>query len=335
MLPSYSSLYREKMQEAEWFKKPEARMAIKVSAVVTIIALIVIASLSAHALSSSLSSIGTIGHNLVGAQGLVAVTATGFVGAPVLLVLLVVYLRKSIFRVSDYIHEDRGYLYAIKDENQKIVGYLYGTVHMMPQNWKGINLQIKKILNGCRKVIVECHEIPEEKGCISLTGMLGTQRGIDFKIMDYAHENKIPLDQLETRNEQTRILQSFFANWVQGVKNNSKSIQTPMSMDEAIDRLLVSWQTGDERSVSNMLLPLTNGRNLNEVDPNMKSAYKNLTHSRNKNWMTPIQRELQQKNESPIFIAVGCMHLFDFDTIETTGLITLIRNLGCTVERVG
>lgn len=323
---SYTKLYHEKMQKAEWYKKPAVRTTFKTAGVVTIVALVVIASMSAHALSHPLSSVGTIGQNALGAQGLTAVTAAGFTGSAVLSVVLIVYLRKSVFRVSDYVHEDKGFLYAIKDGDQTLKGYLYGTIHMMPHHWKDINSQIQGKLDECRKVIVECHEIPVSR-----------RRGIDFKLMDHAREKNIELEQFETFQKQLEIWQSFSRAIVQDAIENlscsrcCSSSRPSMSTEESIDRTVMTWQTGDEASTANLLLSMTNGQKLRE---NLQRALTNIIGDRNTKWMPKIQQELEEVSDRPCLIAVGTLHLFDYDMIKTTGLIAQIRAQGWTVERV-
>lgn len=327
---NYQRLYNEKLQEAEWYKQLKVRTTIKTIAIFAIVIVLITSSMTAHALSNPLSKVGTIGNQLLGGQGLVIYTAAGFTGDAVLTVLLYKYLQKSVFRVSDYLNEDRGFLYAIKDQQQNIKGYLYGTIHNMPDHWQGINEQIQGKINESRKVIVECRldEIPVERR--------NALQGIDFKVMQHAvHSNK-EIAQFETLTQQRQMLTQFTTSVLQASIANCLSCNCStggISMVEAKDRLTVTWQTGHEESISNILLTLTNGRGAEELGEGVVRAFEELVHQRNITWMNSIPTQLQEQG-GPVFIAVGCLHLFDFQSVRTTGLITLLRNAGWIVERV-
>jgi hypothetical protein len=309
---------------------------------VTILALVVIASLSAHALSAPLSSIGTIGHQFIGQPGLIAITTVGFVGSAIVAVSLIVYLKKSTFRLFDHIDEDRGFFYVIKDKKGKIKAYLGSSCHAMPKHWKGMNDQVKNIVDKCRKVIVECHGIPTEGG--GLLGALGMQKGLDFKIIDYLGDNdSIELDQFETVQEEEKILKNFSkvivdenVAYIQsnGCCSCAPKEQASMSLLEQFDRVVVTWQTGDEEAISNLMLTLTNGKGIDELGENTRNALKSLLDGRNRKWMPKILKELEKNNKKPFGIMPGAMHLFDYEELEVTGLITLIEEKGYTVERM-
>lgn len=319
----YGRLYQEKMKEAEWYKKPAIRVVVKTAGCITIVALVVIASMSAHALLHPLSSVGTIGHNLLGLYVLKAVTAAGFVGSAVLSTLLIVYVKKSIFRVSDYLHEDRGFLYEVKNSQSEVVGFLYGTVHKMPSHFQNINGQVKKTIDQCERVYVECFDFfgSIDSGIEKIRKL----KGVDFKVISYAYEKEKQLGQLESCSEQSiKLLKAIIELGFGALSINNGCEE---------DKIIVAWQKGDEECIKQEICACDK----------RKKFYKVLIDDRNASWMPEITSILgiptsthAVLTKNPSFIAVGSLHLFDlqFEGIEIKGLISRLREENFSVTRI-
>lgn len=337
----YSEIYQEHFQTIECYKKPAARKGFTISGLVTIAALLVIASLAAYALSHPSSSLGTFGYNALGNSGLIACTSTAFISSVVLSALLITYLNKTVFRLRDYIQDHKGFLYAIKDRDE-IKGYLYGTLHIAPKHIHGIHPEIVEILDQSREIFVECHEVPTQDSCCSVTGLLGAHKGVDFKLMDYARENGVPLSQFESIQEQMSILSNFLMSMLTELLMNlslfmrvESEVKTHMPVAEIFDRLIVSWQTGNEEDLQYLPQDAFPGVDISKyLTDNMIEAAKGILDNRNRDWIPTIVEALEENEEDPIFIAVGSVHLFDFPTIGATGLISRLEEKGWTVEKV-
>lgn len=338
----YSELYQEHLQAIECYKKPAVRKGLAISGLVTIAALLVIASLAAYALSHPSSSLGTFGYNALGNSGLIACTSTAFISSVVLTALLVTYLNKTAFRLRNYIQDNKGFLYAIKDADGAIKGYLYGTFHILPKHIQGIHPEIVNILDASREIFVECREVPTADSCLSLASLIGGRKGVDFKIIDYARDNDVPLSQFESINDQMTILCNSLTSMIMDLVMNlchyikfEMNNQAAMPITEAFDRLTVSWQTGNDDDLQHLPEDVFPGVDFNEyVTENMIQAAQQILDNRNRDWMPTILEALEANEEDPIFIAVGSAHLFDFPTIRAEGLITRLANEGWRVEKV-
>ncbi|MFZ0565917.1 MAG: TraB/GumN family protein [Chlamydiales bacterium] len=333
---TYSTLYSQAIKSVEWYKRKAFRKGIKVGAIAVIALLLVIAFLAAYALSTPASFVGEGGYHLLGESGLRTCKIVGYIGAVVLTLLLFIYLHKSTFWLSHYIKEDKGFLYTIKDSNSITKGYLYGTIHKLPKGDKGLNDNVLIGLAKSRAVFVEC-EIPKAKGISRLLrrvmdDYLGIEPGVDFKIMNYANRKAIAVIGFETMQEHEVMLTHFIRVLTRNPVK-SRSLVRQLSTREALDRILVAWKTGNEEEVSYLIYELVGDESLKEW-ADLKLILRELSDDRNARWMKRILIEISESDEKPIFIAVGSMHLFDFPTIETRGLITRLTEEGWKVERV-
>lgn len=324
----YSLLRSECMGRAEWYKKPAVRRTIQVTTLVTVVALFVIASMSARALSSPFSRTGVLGNSLMSRGALIGCVTGGYVGSIALRSLRNTYLRKSKFYVADYIEQDRGFLYKVTHEGEE-KGYLYGTIHVMPKNWNGLNPEVTNAIGKCEKVVVECLEISTEPKMVRALAKANLQPGVDFHVMPHAKTNGVVLEQFETEATQKNILSNLGTATMSDLMENFSCgkfytyIKSAGNTRTQLDRTIVAWMRGDETEPD-----LLGGMNPETLSQQMREAHSALLDERNEEWMPKISEET-----SPCFIAVGCNHLFDIEGVST-GLITRMRNIGWTVERV-
>lgn len=335
---NYDKLYQQALKKAGWQKNPRVRTAFTIAGVITIIALVKIASLSIYALSEPTSLIGTIGYNSIGFEELIICSSLGFIISAILAVRLKRY-HSLIFCLANHTHEEKGFLYTIKDEQGKIKAYLYGTVHMMPLHWKGLNQQTRNLIDSCRKVYVECQENEEiiddllelRRKIIARDGdfmkQLRVQSGIDFRIENYALQKEITLNSLDTHNDQEKIVEAFESF----MKDPQFSLRSE-SVRKRIDRLIVAWQTGDEEEMQSAIFDVI-GTSSEKSNREVEGLRK-LFHSRNNSWMIKLSEEVQKEEDEPLFIAVGSGHLFDSKSLNITGLLTLMKRKGWIIERV-
>jgi uncharacterized protein YbaP (TraB family) len=314
---TYLNLYRAKEQHIASVKK-----TYFLAGCITPVALLVLGALSGYALSH-VPSIGTV--------GLIVCPDVGLCAAAVVALSVVIYIHElQVFPLHNLIQEDKGFLYAIKKDG-KLKAYLFGTIHRMPQQWKGLNKNIQNKLNQCRKVIVEGVGTTPKK-ILTVAGVkLGP--GVDDKIMDYVREKKIPLEGFEERKSTTPSSPASTEN--EEKISDEQLAQAYVKSAFELDRTIVTWQTGNaENAGVDILLAQTNGEGVKALSIEKRLAFKEDVHKRNGAWMPKIHDELAKEEASPVFIAVGSAHLFDFPELETTGLITLIQGASWTVEKI-
>lgn len=303
----YDQRYQQTLTLAPWYKQPAARTAIKVVATVTIVALSILAAISARSLAAPASSIGTTGAQVFGQSGLIACTTLGFASSAIFSILLIHFLRKTIFFVSDYIQDTQGFLYAIKDKENQIKAYLYGTVHKAPAHCT-LHPQVSAKLQECEKVLVECADA-------MLIKKLENTTAIDAKVIKLADQQSIPVEGFETLDEQMGYFLGFV---IESFSGNHSSQTRKRSGTERLDRMTVAWQLSDE----NLLMDAIGDH----------SSLDNIAYARNVNWMPKIISALATSTK-PLFIAVGSAHLFS-PAHSQQGLEGLFAAQGYKVEKV-
>ncbi len=304
----YDQRYQQTLTLAPWYKQPAARTAIKVVATVTIVALSILAAISARSLAAPASSIGTTGAQVFGQSGLIACTTLGFASSAIFSILLIHFLRKTIFFVSDYIQDTQGFLYAIKDKENQIKAYLYGTIHKAPARCI-LHPQVSANLSECEKVFVECYD-PKFR-----EALLAKSTAIDSKVAQLAEEKEIPIEGFETLDEQMGYFLGFV---IESFSGNHSSQTRKRSGTERLDRMTVAWQLSDE----NLLMDAIGDH----------SSLDNIAYARNVNWMPKISSALATSTK-PLFIAVGSAHLFN-PAHSQQGLLGLFAQKGYHVEKI-
>lgn len=350
---TYSDLHDQYWQQVECYKQPAVRTGIKLTALATIVALLVIASVAAYALSHPSSALGT-SYSTLGHSGVVALVSAGFVASVVLFVLLQIYLQKSVFRVSDYVHDNQGFLYALKDQEGNVRGYVYGTMHAPLGHVSGIHPQVEEASNACGQVYVEC-----EQSQNAVSKLLGRPQGIDNLIAEHARQNQKSLSEFEGGYKQLRIIFGAFLtagnNLADELKHTdfkqaqinpdqvsslfSEVKQLINNLPQFIDSTVVYWQTGSEEPFLSNFTDLFERRILAHIRsfpflaPFLEIP-RILLDKRNENWMPTILDALHDQSKGPVLVAVGSAHLYDFPGIGTTGLLTRLQREGVRVERV-
>lgn len=220
---------------------------------------------------------------------------------------------------------NKGFLYEVK-KGQHTIAYLCGTQHYMPKSWSGLNTQIETALHKSRKVFLEAIVNNNDEELKRNLNAAEMKLGVDYEITAIAKEKKTPIEALNTpelRLNQLLVESSINFKMQMAIQMGQYNFQKNIN-DET-----KSWQIGDDVGVCSSVA---------EKAKFVKEELKEFIGNSNESWMIKISKELasqsKEANTQPLFIGVGCVHLFDCDEISE-GLITRIRNLQYTVEKTG
>lgn len=135
--------------------------------------------------------------------------------------------------------------------------------------------------------------------------------GIDKQVMAVAQQSDIPVMQLETLEQQMKMLTSFSQYNDVMVKD---SLNELADMDKYFNRLIGSWKRGDDAALESYYRETFTGDSYSALTESV------LLTNRNNNWALQLENKLTKE---PHFIAVGALHLYGPE-----GMLALLKKQG-------
>jgi hypothetical protein len=135
--------------------------------------------------------------------------------------------------------------------------------------------------------------------------------GIDKQVMAVAQQSDIPVLQLETLEQQMKMLTSFSQYNDVMVKD---SLSELADMDKYFNRLIGSWKRGDDAALESYYRETFTGDSYSALTESV------LLTDRNNNWALQLENKLTKE---PHFIAVGALHLYGPE-----GMLALLKKQG-------
>jgi uncharacterized protein YbaP (TraB family) len=143
-----------------------------------------------------------------------------------------------------------------------------------------------------------------------------TEHGLDMYFYKEAGKRGIPVDGLETLEQQVKAFEAVSGDAQVDILAQSLTETEPLAAE--MDDILDAWKTGDTARVSAYMT-----RELKDA-PEARDA---LLTARNRRWLPIIEQALQSGGTS--FIVVGAAHL-----AGPGGLLVLLREQGYSVEQL-
>lgn len=142
-----------------------------------------------------------------------------------------------------------------------------------------------------------------------LTSQLSPTRGpsMDVELVKRARDRKLPIDALETWQEQLALLDAAV-----GIPELQEAIRARESMRCDFARLISAYRAGDRATMEALLLP--------------QRTVTVLLAPRNEKWLPAIEKQLEQGGA---FVAVGLGHM-----LGEHGLVAMLTKAGYTVDHV-
>ncbi len=144
-----------------------------------------------------------------------------------------------------------------------------------------------------------------------------TEQGIDLVYHGKATMDQKPIEDLESPDEQIRLLTSMGDGEEDGFINYS--LRDLKNISELFDKLLAAWKIGDEQALFKYFVE--------EMKRDYPVLYKTTLVDRNMNWMPQLEQHLLTTETE--FIMVGSAHLVGED-----GVIAQLKKLGYEVEKL-
>lgn len=146
---------------------------------------------------------------------------------------------------------------------------------------------------------------------------LNPEAGVDRAILTQANALGLPVEGLETADEQFAYLSSLDGD--AGKALVQQTVEDLRDAKTLFDRLLTAWASGNPALLEQELVDRTATES-----PAVNEA---LLIARNRNWLPKLRQRLLEPGTT--FVAVGAGHLVGPD-----GLVSLLRAEGVTVEQI-
>jgi uncharacterized protein YbaP (TraB family) len=147
--------------------------------------------------------------------------------------------------------------------------------------------------------------------------------GVDMHLARRAKERGMPLEQLESMDEQMRMLESLSEPTQQAMLAYAVGTIADGSFEGELREMIAAWSAGDEEGLrasierESAALPAEPGNELRDA----------MYARRNANMAARVEAMLAR--DVPHFVAVGAGHL-----LEQDGLVELLRRRGFAVRRL-
>jgi len=254
-------------------------------------------------------------------------------------------------------------LYTIQPKNGQAVSYLFGTIHMMPENQFQLSPSLKKAFDACNTLAMEVDLNMDLSTKIALAQQTILPDGKSLKDIttpdEYAKIQQYCLDSCSMSKKKlkrySRLKPFFFSSvMLQDQLKNTKSYEIEFQkMAEqrkmntmGLESIQVQMETINAVSLPDQVSMLLDGINQPQQYHGMLQAYLNedldglyrdvvaesegipnfiehFLNQRNRNWIPVICAQIEREST---FIAVGAGHLPGEE-----GVISLLRRAGYTV----
>lgn len=147
----------------------------------------------------------------------------------------------------------------------------------------------------------------------------GYKEGVDIYFLQKAHERKIPVIELETRESQMGMLAGFSKELQEKNLNMTLDNYNSSVINDEVDGLIDMWKKGDDQT---LLLKMTNDV---ASDPEYQKA---MQIDRNIGMADKIEGYLESNKKEEYFVVVGALHY-----PGEYGIIKLLQDKGYNVVR--
>jgi hypothetical protein len=242
--------------------------------------------------------------------------------------------------------EVRPALWKVSDPDTTI--YLFGTIHLLPENFQWQSPKFQQAVDGSQELLVETIVDPEHPQdfasafaqlALSQTpaqlgnvktwavgfqllslqfaqlGLLGKEGPETILRREFTAAHK-PVDQLETIRDQLGIFDTLSEKAQREFLEGT--IENPADMKKVFGSMLSAWASGDVNTVAKVFNSDFSG------SPELRQR---LLERRNDNWARWIEKRLAQPGT--IMVAVGAGHLAGEDSVIST-----LQKDGYRVQRV-